>query len=88
MRCCTIRTIITDMETHELLKQVREETGYSYEKMAKLCGVKEQHYRKYERGERVTGLLETHAKVLDFLLRKRLLVKFYKEVKNDERNNG
>jgi len=66
------------MKTSERLKQIRLTTGYSYVKMASLCGVTEDHYRKYERGERETGLLAVHALVLDFLLRRRLLAKFYK----------
>mgnify|MGYP002063714991 CR=1 FL=1 len=62
------------------MKTLRKELGYSRKRMARLFGVSPDHYRKYERGERGTGLLIAHIKTLEFLKQKRLLEKFERQI--------
>ena len=71
------------MEWHERLKILRKELGFSRKKMARLFGVSPDHYRKYERGERMTGLLEMHVWTLEYLNKKKILEKFAKEVEKN-----
>ena len=68
------------MECANRLKKLRKDLGYSRKRMARLFGVSPDHYRKYERGERHTSLLEVHISALEFLKRKRLLAKFEREL--------
>ncbi len=53
--------------------------------MSKLFGVSSDQYSKYERGDRKTGIVDLHFWVIDFLIRNRLLVKFEREIKRNDR---
>ena len=66
------------------MREAYTKKSINYKIRASWPRITDEQYEQYKIDEPMTGLLEVHAKVLDFLLRKRLLAKFYKEVKNDE----
>lgn len=73
------------MEWHEKLKKLREDLGYSQERMGKFFGCSERQYGRYERGEQATEQVKVIANFLEFLRRNRMLKKWERYLDRENR---